>query len=139
MHRSAGIPLGGIAALTLLLGACSAERSRAVRVSPDEQAQDTKDYRAMLNVARTRTAAEDTLGAIITGLERFRSERGRLPTNLYEMVHSGAMTVIPTPPAGVAYAYDPYSGNVRLVPVDERGKIAVPDDTYRAPTLMEKP
>lgn len=139
MLRRLPLRLGGLAASAALLCACSAERSQAVRISQDEKAQDAKDYHAMLKTARSRTAAEDTLGTIVTGLERFRSERGRLPTNLFEMVSSGTLPSIPPPPAGAAYGYDPRSGNIRMVPVDEAGKIAVPEDPFQAPSLLGKP
>lgn len=138
MWRSA-LPALSCAALLLALAAgCSGERTRAVRVSDAEQEQDTKDYRAMLETARSRSAAEDTLGVLVKGLEKFRGERGRLPTNLFEMVRGGTLPAIPPPPAGAAYAYDPRNGNVRLVPVDATGRIAVPDDTFQPPRLISK-
>ena len=125
-------------ALLLALSGCSGERTRAVRSDRTEPERDSKDYHAMLQAARDRSAAEDTLGALVTGLEKFRSERGRLPTNLFEMVRGGTVKSIPPPPPGAAYAYDPHNGNIRLVPVDESGRVAVPDDTFRPPSLMSK-
>ncbi len=126
-------------ALALGVGACTPERTRAVRNAEAGPAAEQKDYRDMLKQARARSDAEDTLGPLVRGLEVFRNERGRLPTNLAELVQSGIIRGIPAPPPGAAYAYDARNGNVRLLPVDETGRVTVPDDTFQPPSLLTTP
>ena len=118
--------------------ACSGSRTRAVRNAEPDATKEAGNFQEMLATARRRTTEEDSLGPVVRGLEVFRTERGRLPTNLFEMVHSGTMRAIPPPPAGAAYAYDPRSGNVRFVPVDDRGRVAVPDDNFKPPQLLHR-
>jgi hypothetical protein len=139
MQGPAWIRLGAIAAVAFALCACSAERSRAVRVSEVDEKSEKKDYRAMLEKARERTAAEDSLGPILAGLDRFRSQRGRLPTNLAELVTSGMMTAIPPAPSGMAHLFDPHNGNIRLIPATEPDRITLPDDGFQVPSLLKKP
>ena len=127
-----------IAALTAPLLGCSGRRARAVRTAESDATREAGNYQEMLATARRRTAEEDSLGPVVRGLEVFRTERGRLPTNLFEMVHSGTMRAIPPPPQGAAYAYDPRSGNVRFVPVDDMGRVAVPDDNFKPPQLLHR-
>jgi hypothetical protein len=129
--------LGALSVLLPVLCACVPERSRAVRASAAEPAKDTKDYHAMLTQARERAAAEDTLGPILAGLEKFRGERGRLPTNLQEMVQSRTLAALPRAPAGLTYVYDARSGNVRLAPAGEQGRIKIPEDDYQPPSLLK--
>ena len=129
-----------LAALALLgVSACSrSERSRAVRPGATNEAavSASRDYRAMIERARSRQTMADVLAALGDGLDRFRNDRGRLPTNLAELVVHGYVEGIPEPPKGTAYAYDPRSGNLRLLPIDERGRLAVPEDNLQTPSLM---
>lgn len=129
----------GLLVIALGASACTPERTRAVRNAEAGPATEQKDYRDMLKQARARSDAEDTLGPLVRGLEVFRNERGRLPTNLAELVQSGIIKGIPAPPPGAAYAYDARNGNVRLLPVDDAGRVAVPDDTFQPPSLLNAP
>lgn len=102
-----------------------------------EAAGGEKDYRAMIDQARTRKTGDTVISEIAQGLNRFRAERGRLPTNLVELVHTGILPKIPPAPAGLAYAYEPRSGNIRMVPVDAFGQVQLPEDRYEAPSLIK--
>ena len=119
--------------------ACTPERARVVTpVAKETSPPEARDYRQMLDQARSKRAGESSLADIARALDRFRSDKGRMPTNLAELVLGGSLRSIPAPPAGFGYAYEPKSGNVRLVPIDEFGKVQVPEDTYSPPTLMRE-
>lgn len=109
------------------LGAgCTRERSRAVE--PVEETSEPRDYRGMIERARTRQNDTQLMADLEAGIARFQTSVARLPTNLQELVIFGFMTGIPDPPPGMAFSYDPVHGNVRLLTVPVEGVPQLPTD-----------
>lgn len=112
-------------ACTALGAACTRERSRAVEPA-EESASEPRDYRGMLERARTRQGEAQMMADLEGGIQRFQTSVARLPTNLQELVVFGFLQQIPDPPAGMAYSYDPLHGNVRLIPIPVDGMPQLP-------------
>lgn len=117
--------VAALAVALALAAGCARERSRVVE-SDDERAEE-RDYRSMLDRARSRQTAAQALAAIEEGIQRFQFDLARLPTNLYELVAQGYLKDLATPPPGQAYSYDPVHGNVRLVSVADDPGVSLPD------------
>ncbi len=88
----------------LSLAGCSQERSRAVN---EQSAAGQKDYRQMIQRARTRQNAQNTLAQMQEALQSFQRDMGRLPTNIVELVTRNYIRTIPALSPGQQFAYDP--------------------------------
>lgn len=123
MHHLTGL----LMITALLVVGCGRERSR---VLGGEEQQDVmegpRDYREMLERARTKQSVAGIQTELEQAVARFRHARSRLPTNLYELLSSGVMTQMPEPPPGQVYSYDPVHGNVGIIPVPDGSGIALP-------------
>lgn len=113
--------------LVVAATACTRERSRAVDSEPAAVNAD-RNYRDMLDRMREKQTADQLIGAVEAGIERFQFDLARLPTNLTELVALGYVAKIEEPPAGFAYVYDPVHGNVSLTPVDPGTGIQLPPE-----------
>jgi hypothetical protein len=115
-------PVGVLLLLGLAtIGGCSRERARAVAVPADGADGAQKDYRAMLDRIRTRQTAEANMAEIELARDRFLRERGRLPSNLVELVHLKYLVAMPQAPKGEEFLYDAVNGNIQLQPVSQPG------------------
>ncbi len=113
----------------LSLAGCSQERSRAVN---EQSAAGQKDYRQMIQRARTRQNAQNTLAQMQEALQSFQRDMGRLPTNIVELVTRNYIRTIPALSPGQQFAYDPALGLLTIQNVQR------PPDTL-SPTLPDAP
>ena len=69
-------------------------------------------------VAQAKKFSEKTinLAAINNAIQQFNAMEERLPKNLNELVEKHYLAVLPSSPPGMSIAYNPRSGEVRVVP-----------------------
>ncbi len=83
---------------------------------------DEPDYRALIERSRKRQEASARYKNLEQGIRDFHVLLGRFPTNLNEVVRAGFIDVIPEPPPGTGYAYDPVSGTFRIMRLPPDGQ-----------------
>ncbi len=91
----------------LLLGACSPLSQ------PPEDAK-REDYRQMIEHARQRRAAEETLQTVRGAAQKFHVDLGRFPATLDELVALKYLDRLPEPPQGTRFVYNEELGNIAL-------------------------
>lgn len=66
---------------------------------------------------RAQVAADRTLdlASLKQAITMFQATEGRYPKDLNELVSSGTLRQMPTPPRGMQIQYDAASGNVRII------------------------
>ncbi|HEY1174426.1 MAG TPA: hypothetical protein VGH19_23880 [Verrucomicrobiae bacterium] len=113
--------------LVLLLGAsiiagCDKPASEsAPAAKPPEKVGENPlnaptDY--LSTVAKGKKSAEagvDT-ASLSSAISMFQVEKGRNPKDLEELVSSGTMKALPTPPYNMKFSYDAATGAVKVVP-----------------------
>lgn len=124
-----------ISFICLAAAGCSRERARAVDPVAKDVQGGPADYQQMVNRARNRRTAEDNLAMLEDARKRFLNDRGRLPSNLVEMVSNGFLSSIPEAPAGTQFSYDPGTGNIRMT-ATRPTSIEIPSGGPQAPSLI---
>ena len=68
-------------------------------------------------VAKAKKTAEKTVeGSMLTqAVQLFQAQEGRFPTSLDELVKKQYINKLPPPPYGMAYDYNPATGEVKVV------------------------
>ena len=64
--------------------------------------------------AAMEVPSKDALEAVTQAVQSFFINKERAPKNLEELVASGFLRKLPTPPAGKKYVYDPEKANIAL-------------------------
>lgn len=105
-----------LGAVLLMLAGCGRQDAG----TPAGQPGQPKDYRAMLEHARQRQAANSSLKTVTEALQKFQVDLGRSPKDLSELVRARYLKEIPPPPEGQTYYYDPPLANVELGPVPKQ-------------------
>ncbi len=106
--------LAGMAGLMLTR---SGERAMARQIWQDMYDHATFDlvrWNAEQNLQRLD--ALDMTDALERVVNRFKSQRGRFPDTLQELVRSGLLPAVPKDPTGVAFAYRSSNGDVSIQP-----------------------
>jgi hypothetical protein len=75
------------------------------------------DYIGAVGAAQRQAAKTVDLTSLTQGVQAFQAGEERLPKNLQELVSEGYLPRIPAPPKGMQWAYQPQSGQVRVVPL----------------------
>jgi hypothetical protein len=67
---------------------------------------------------KAKKAAERTLGtaSLDQAIKMFSEQENRYPKSLDELVTSGTLPRLPSPPNGMQFSYDPAKGTVKVVP-----------------------
>ncbi|MSU36731.1 MAG: hypothetical protein EXS36_16865 [Pedosphaera sp.] len=67
--------------------------------------------------ARGKRTAAKTVGfvEIQSAIQQFHAMEDRYPKDLNELVKQGLLVTMPTPPPGVAWSYNPQTGEIRTV------------------------
>ncbi len=74
------------------------------------------DYLGAVAKAQRSAVRTVDIASLTQALKMFEAEEGRFPTNLQELVLKGTLQVLPNPPAGSKFDYDPKTGQVKVVP-----------------------
>lgn len=74
------------------------------------------DYLGAVGAAQKQAERVVDLANIQRGVQAFQAGEERLPTSLDELVKEGYFPKLPDAPKGMAYAYNPQTGRVTLVP-----------------------
>ncbi len=74
------------------------------------------DYLGAIGQAKKHSEATIDTVSIDRAIQMFSSEEGRLPKNLNELITEKYLPRLPTPPYGMTYAYNPQTGQVKVVP-----------------------
>lgn len=99
---------------------CGAASTNAPVASTNAPAKP-KDYRAMLAKVRVKQQERGGLEEVQKAISTFQMRAGRLPAELGELVERGMLPDLPVAPAGMRFAYDRITGNVRLTPIASGG------------------
>ena len=75
------------------------------------------DYIGAVGAAQRQAAKTVDLTSLTQAVQAFQAGEERLPKNLQELVSEGYLPRLPAPPKGMQWAYQPQSGQVRVVPV----------------------
>jgi hypothetical protein len=69
-------------------------------------------------VSKAQKAAAKTVGtaSVDQAIKVFFEQENRYPKDLDELVSSGTLPKLPTPPNGMKFDYDPAAGTVKIVP-----------------------
>ncbi len=118
--------------------ACSRERARAVAPAANESDRSPSNYLAIVERARDRQETGDGLVMLEAAKAAFMNDRGRLPSNIQELVSLRYLEHIPPPPLGTRYRYERETGTFDL----ESLSPSSPDpagDPITAPSLLRQP
>jgi hypothetical protein len=121
-----------VVAACIAAGCGRRDETSATRVA------ETNDYVAMIEQARTRSAAEAIPDELTKAVRRFQADTGRLPMDLNELVAQRYLPGVPIPPAGFTITYDPQLGNVTLQKEPEASGVNAPPDVMWKNRLMDQ-
>lgn len=122
-----------------LASACTRERARVPTASMVDAEGEPADFQQLVERSRTRLTAEGQLALVEAARDRFLHERGRLPSNLVELVNYHVLPEVPQTPAGMKFLYDPATGTVRLVPERLPVSDVIATEGPEAPSLIRTP
>ncbi len=74
------------------------------------------DYLGAVGKAQQRSAQVLDMASLSQAIQAFQAGEERSPTSLQELVSEGYLPRLPVAPKGMQFAYQPGSGQVRLVP-----------------------
>lgn len=74
------------------------------------------DYVGAVGQAKKHAEKVVDVTSIHRAIQMFRAEEDRYPKDLNELVGSQYLPVLPKPPPGMKYKYDPQTGAVKTVP-----------------------
>ena len=74
------------------------------------------DYLGAVGNAQKRSEQVLDLTTLKQAVQAFQAGEDRLPATLQELVTEGYLPRLPVPPRGMQFAYQPHSGQVRVVP-----------------------
>lgn len=103
-------------AAACFLAACSRNSAKVV-ADGDKNGQD---YRKVLAHARERSANERARQEVMQSVQTFRTDLGRLPTNLYEVVRLGYLADVPELSPEWTFRYNTTDGSVHLTKVGQQ-------------------
>lgn len=115
------------------MAGCTRERARAVDIKAATPEPEQKDYRELVERARSRQTTEQNIAALETATAKFMHDQGRLPSNLVELVAGNYLPEIPEAPEGDEFMYDPATGNIQL------RSAPVPWTTNPSPAALRPP
>ena len=135
----AKLTAGLLLAVLCTTPACTRERSRLISEAEQDAANEgPRDYKEMLARARSKQSAASILSDLENAIARFQYDTSRLPTNLNELVGRNYLRVLPTPPHGQGYVYDPIHGNVNLAEMADDSGLTLPGEaTNLAPIRLQ--
>jgi len=88
-----------------------------------EVRENARDHLASIQV-------DEDIWALEFFVEKYVRSHGKPPAGLLDLIRAGLVRAVPLDPSGVAYAYDPATGKVRLSPESKVHYLALPYD-YR--------
>lgn len=107
-----------LAGAALIIGCGkSEETAKPAESKPGENPLNAPtDY--LGTVAKGKKSAEATVdtASLSSAISMFQVEKGRNPKDLDELVSSGTIKALPTPPYNMKFSYDPATGAVKVVP-----------------------
>ncbi len=74
------------------------------------------DYLKTVAKAKKSSEAGVDTASLNSAISMFQVEQGRNPKDLNELVTSGTMKALPTPPYNMKFEYDAAKGTVKVVP-----------------------
>jgi hypothetical protein len=104
-----------IPAASLLLCGCS-DSSKSSGTAGENPLNAPTDYLGA--AAKAHKSAVKTLGAVSldSAIKTFAEQENRYPKTLDELVTSGVLPKLPTPPNGMKFDYEAATGKVKVVP-----------------------
>jgi PBP1b-binding outer membrane lipoprotein LpoB len=112
--------------IALLLGSALLAGCSKSEPAPGAKPAETKVGENPLNaptdylstVAKAKKSSEATVdtASLSSAISMFQVEKGRNPKDLDELVSSGTIKALPTPPYNMKFSYDATNGVVKVVP-----------------------
>lgn len=114
----------GFVMLSLVLTGCGDSKSKTAEKAPAAPPQQGAgnpltapvDYLGAVGAAQRQAAKTVDLTSLTQAVKAFQAGEERSPKDLQELVSEGYLPRLPAPPKGMQWAYQPQSGQVRVVP-----------------------
>ncbi len=99
----------------LLAGCSKSEPSPSETKVGENPLNAPTDY--LSTVAKAKKSSEATVdtASLSSAISMFQVEKGRNPKDLDELVSSGTIKALPTPPYNMKFSYDATTGTVKVV------------------------
>ncbi|MEI2731105.1 MAG: hypothetical protein V9G08_03700 [Dermatophilaceae bacterium] len=115
----------GAVVVSLTMAGCGDSKSKTAEKTPAAPPQQGAgnpltapvDYLGAVGAAQRQAAKTVDLTSLTQAVQAFQAGEERLPKSLQELVTEGYLPRLPAPPKGMQWAYQPQSGQVRVVPL----------------------
>jgi len=104
---------------TALLAGCSKSdpAAKPAEAKPGENPLNAPtDYLSTVAKPKKSTEATVDTASLSSAISMFQVEKGRNPKDLDELVSSGTIKALPTPPYNMKFSYDAATGAIKVVP-----------------------
>ncbi|MBI5384353.1 MAG: hypothetical protein HZA90_06655 [Verrucomicrobia bacterium] len=105
-----------LALLALAAAGCGPKQEPAKKSTGENPLTAPADYVGAIGKAQQSAIKTVATASLDQAIKMFQEEKGRLPTNLTELVTSGTLPKLPAVPNGMKFDYDAASGKVKIVP-----------------------